>query len=464
MNEDISELREKLIVLQNRYDKEYVKDLVGVGRKRIEKNKVLSKKEIENIVSTELKRLRIKQELAIRIAKKSDKIAQLYMLKHLKNDCDPKSFKVSYDLTAPQKIEKKKTRKCYGIVFVNCMFTELLGTEENNNNLKFIELTNLSAYGTTFSETGAYLTRSNHWKEKALKFSSVITPNWLNRLKENHKLGEAPLFSKNLPNIKRLMGLNNFANKIRYLNDQDDFQDNEMMACDEKTTIERFGSYLEDLYHKLNCRKLILASFSSLFSDIENPDSVPISNLISKMIQYGNYEKLEKYVIGFSDLLSNNARKEFTSIFNYQNRKNQYFHEIKPFANDVIKELESALTFSWPSEKNGSQALAGIMTLLAYHSSRKVRRIISLSTDDIRRISNLTRYNMLDFMNNVQACKLNVKLKAINFPSSEISRVFILIKEHDAIFLDIDNRFKKRKSIKTTILSKSMRKRVQLRK
>lgn len=460
MNEDISAMREKLIVLQNRYDKEYVKDLVGVGRKRIEKNKVLSKKEIEDIVSTELKRLRIKQELAIRIAKKSDKIAQLYMLKHLKND---RNSKVSCDLTAPQNIEKKKTRKYYGIVFVNCMFTELRGTEENNNNQKFIELTNLSAYGTTFSEAGAYLTR-NHWKEKALKFSSVITPNWLNLLKENHTLEEAPIFSKNLPNIKRLMGLNNFANKIKYLNEQDDFQDNEMMACDEKKTIERFGSYLEDLYHKLNCKKLILASFSSLFSDMENPDSVPISNLISKMIQYENYEKLENYVIGFSDLLSNKARKEFTSIFNHQNRKNQYFHEIKPFANEVIKELESALTFSWPSEKNGSQALAGIMTLLAYHSSRKVRRIISFSTDDIRKISSRTRYNMLDFMNNVQACKLNVKLQAINFPSSEMSRVFILIKEHDAIVLDIDKRTKKRHSIKTTILSKSMRKRVRLRK
>jgi len=462
MNEDISEMMEKLIVLQNRYDKEYVKDLVGVGKNRVEKTKELSKKEIEDIVSTELKRLRIKQELAIRIAKKSDKIAQLYMLKHLKNDRDSKSFKVSY-LTAPQKIEKKKKRKGYGIVFVNCMFTELFGTEDNNNIQKFIELTNLSAYGTAFSEAGAYRA-SNNWKKKALKFSSVITPNWLNRLKENHTLEEAPIFSKNLPNIKRMMGLNNFANKIKYLNEQDDFQDNEMMACDEKTTIERFGSYLEDLYHKLNCKKLILASFSSLFSDMENPDSVPISNLISKMIQYRNYEKLENYVIGFSDLLSNKARKEFTSIFNYQNRKNQYFHEIKPFANEVIKELESALTFSWPSEKNGSQALAGIMTLLAYHSSRKVRRIISLSTDDIRKICSPTRYNMLDFMKNVQACGLNVKLKVINFPSSEMSRVFILIKEHDAIFLEIDKRTKKRNSIKTSSLSKSMRKRVQLRK
>jgi len=440
MNDAISYKRDELVVLQNQYDKEYVKDIVGVDNVRLRKNKIPSKKDIEKIVSTEIKRIRIQHELATQIALKSDQISKMYLHKYFNLN---QNFKLHKEQHLTSKIKSKEVKKGYGIVFVGSKFTEFTCRRDNS---KAVEMTTLSAYATSFSEPRTSPT-SNRWKRKAMKFNITIAPNWLSRFKMNQSVEETPEFSMNIHSVERSMGVNSSTDKNRHLYENDSFE-NGLTACDENEAIEMFVSYLEKLYYKLNCKKLILASFSSSICDIGNSESVPIMNVISKMM-YGHYEKLEKYVIGYTDLLSTKARKDFTGIFNNKYGKNQYFHEIKPFANEIIKEIELALSLSWPEEKNGSQALGGIMTLLAYHSSKKVKKIISLSFKELRSISGSKDRNVGSIITKAQNCSINVELKTLNFPCFQMHQYnsisdLNIVKQGDTTTIDIRERSKRR--------------------
>jgi len=114
----------------------------------------------------------------------------------------------------------------------------------------------------------------------------------LSRFKMNQSVDETPEFSMNIHSVERSMGVSSSTDENRHLNKKD-FLENGLTACDENKAIEKFVSYLEESYHRLNVKKLILASFSSSICDIGNPESIPIMNVISKMMFYGHYDKLE---------------------------------------------------------------------------------------------------------------------------------------------------------------------------
>merc|ERR1712168_1605820 len=116
-------------------------------------------------------------------------------------------------------------------------------------------------------------------------------------------------------------------------------------------------------------------------------------------------------------------------------------------------------SLSWPEEKNGSQALGGIMTLLAYHSSKKVRKIISLSFKELRSLSGSTDGNVCSIITNAQNCSINVELKSLNFPClqmyqhNSISDLNI-VKQGDSTTIDIRERSKRRNTDKPIELRK----------
>lgn len=136
MNNLISVMAEELVNLQNQYDKEYVKDIVGAGKLELSGNKQPTRILIEEIVSNELKRIRTKQTLATTIAQKSDEISRLYLMNYFQNDPEYHMLNPIPTETALQRCKhkssrRKRTRKYYGIVFVDSKFTEFTTLEDN---------------------------------------------------------------------------------------------------------------------------------------------------------------------------------------------------------------------------------------------------------------------------------------------------------------------------------------------
>jgi len=116
------------------------------------------------------------------------------------------------------------------------------------------------------------------------------------------------------------------------------------------------------------------------------------------------------------------------------------------------------------------------MTLLAYHSYKKVRNIISLSLKELKTINASKNEDCSNIITNAQNCSINAELKTVNFPCYQTYDSFSklnIVKQGDFTTIDIMKRSKRRntgkpfplrKAVKDNLGSKIKRRRFRIKK
>lgn len=449
----IDRLREEMLKLQNEYHKEFVKDILGVHQcdADIGNEKLSGYQKIETQVANELRKMRRKFDLSSTIAKKSKEISDLYMKRYLHNEvslstentfrnsneegflpCSTTSI-ANKSMRQAMKLEPD-TNQNTAVVFLDIDFTEL-AINCNQRSLNLVGLTKLGAFGTNFHNDG--------WKTAGLTFKRAIIPKWISTLVTNrseagndcNRKGSI-IRSRDLSHLFRWAEIKDEKMKLKSNENDWDFIANYQKNLDEEKAVTDFASYLELVAEKLRCNKIIIATFHSSFVQVGTIETIlPLQVILSKLTQYRKKETFDKYVVGYTDLLSSTARKNFNKNFKDKNNRNNYYFNLqKPFAKAVIDKLEHVMGFTWPdNEKCGSQALGGLMTLLSYFDSEKcsVEEVILISSDDFQDVKLNMNYcsNANSLLTN-QASSLPVYLKKGSFPEIRFTKSIIMNTSH----------------------------------
>lgn len=258
------------------------------------------------------------------------------------------------------------------IIFLDLNFIEYENGSDFTVQKSSAELTSIGAYCTQ-SFDGSRL----RWDD-GLEFHKSIAPGWL--------MKEAAHFSK-VSEMEYMKKLKLVWRGNRNLDKKELCTMETGEKCiDEKTAIEKFCKYVEHIKERQKTKEIIIVVFASPYVYADEYDTIlPLRILLSKIREYHLEETFYKCIVGYADLLTNEARKHFSSIFKDRyNRNTDYFHLKKGQALDIIKEYEKVMNAPWPLGKSGNQALGGLMSLIANVESDRLIDSLSLYNNKLR--------------------------------------------------------------------------------